>query len=792
MKMKMKMKMKIYLMLLINLCGLMLFSVQVEAARGIQIIGKTDKVINTPVINGKYRALIIGNNEYQDAEKLWSPLKTAVADAESVADTLKKYYGFHDITLLLNGKRRDIIKSINNIVKSSNSSDSVLIFYAGHGYLNQKTNEGYWIPIDAEGKDDSTYIRNSTIKSKLAVLSDKARHVLLISDSCFSGALLRQANRGINLDDKNKQYIEKVSKKKSVQVLAAGGLEFVDDDYKSSKHSPFTYYFLSQLNHNNQQYFTATELSGEVKRSVATNVSQIPENGVLYGAGHDGGEFVFKMVNFNKKIIPNVSKQPKNSQSDSGKLVLSSSPNQAKWYLDGDYMGKTPDQMDDIKIGKHLVEVRKKGFNVYQESIRIRHNKTITLSALLEKTAQSSINATLIMPPVQSSPALVVAQKMKLKNRPAGKYVLNIDAYPHQAKIRILNIKPVYKENLFLYPGRYHVEVSLPGYVKWKKWIYLLEFDKSVSVELKKHKKIKRVTERHEPIKKHKITKVWKNSATGLSFVKIPGGCFKMGSNRQEFGRRKDEKLHKVCVKSFYMGQFEVTNKQYQLFKPNHDSGFFNPKTTALVDFQRRGKFKKMFRYAKQVGEDLISNRTPDKSFDLNKPNQPVVNISMKNVADYLHWLREKTGKKVRIPTEAEWEYAARANNRAIWYWGNNKKNNCTYANVYDQTAEQQLAINLAVSPCRDNYVVSAPVGRFKPNNFGLYDMIGNVFEMTCSVYRFAYQGNEMKCVRSRMPHVVRGGSWDRPPMATRIAKRALVDTKTESYNLGLRLVVTE
>jgi len=70
--------------------------------------------------------------------------------------------------------------------------------------------------------------------------------------------------------------------------------------------------------------------------------------------------------------------------------------------------------------------------------------------------------------------------------------------------------------------------------------------------------------------------------------------------------------------------------------------------------------------------------------------------------------------------------------------------------------------------------------------------MIGNVFEMTCSIYRFAYQGNEMKCVRSRMPHVVRGGSWDRPPMATRIAKRALVDTKTESYNLGLRLVVTE
>ena len=272
--------------LILSLC---LTSTVVDAKRGL-----INALFNppTPIINGTYKALVIGNNDYQDPEQLWKPLKTAVNDAKSIASTLENY-GF-EVTLLTNGNRRTILKAFNHLIKKqAKANDSILIYYAGHGYLDEQTKEGYWIPVDAEGRDDSSFIRNSTIKAKLAVLAETSRHVMLISDSCFSGDLLRNSNRGVSLDEKNQQYIHKVAKKRSVQVLAAGGLEFVDDNYKSSGHSPFTYFLLNELQDNNLAYLTATELSSAVKRTVGDNVSQTPEHGVLFGAGHEGGELIF-------------------------------------------------------------------------------------------------------------------------------------------------------------------------------------------------------------------------------------------------------------------------------------------------------------------------------------------------------------------------------------------------------------------------------------------------------------------------------------------------------------------
>ncbi|HIB45285.1 MAG TPA: caspase family protein, partial [Candidatus Lambdaproteobacteria bacterium] len=258
--------------------------------------------VETPYLSGKYRALVIGNNNYDDPEKLWPSLKTAVADAEAVANILKTDYGFAEITLLKNAKQREIVRAFNQLAKTAQDSDSVLIYYAGHGYLNEETKEGFWIPVDAEGRDDSTFVPNSTIKTKLSVIADKARHVLLVSDSCFSGALLREGNRGISLDQKNERYYQKVAKKKSVQILAAGGLEFVDDNYKGAGHSPFTYYLLQSLKDNNARFFEATDLSQETSRNVSVNTVQTPESGVLQGAGHAGGEFFFLRKNTSEAL----------------------------------------------------------------------------------------------------------------------------------------------------------------------------------------------------------------------------------------------------------------------------------------------------------------------------------------------------------------------------------------------------------------------------------------------------------------------------------------------------------
>ena len=144
--------------------------------------------VETPYLSGKYRALVIGNNDYDDPEKLWPSLKTAVADAEAVADILKTDYGFAEITLLKNAKQREIVRAFNKLAKSAQENDSVLIYYAGHGYLNEETKEGFWIPVDAEGRDDSTFVSNAIIKTKLGVIADKAKEHHIIALISFLGS----------------------------------------------------------------------------------------------------------------------------------------------------------------------------------------------------------------------------------------------------------------------------------------------------------------------------------------------------------------------------------------------------------------------------------------------------------------------------------------------------------------------------------------------------------------------------------------------------------------------------
>ena len=261
-------------------------------SRGISIEA-SEKPAASIISKGVYRALVIGNNDYQDDKGKWKSLNTAVTDARAVAKLLTQQYGFSDVKLLENATRRDVLFALEGLANKSLKNDNVLIYYAGHGFLDDETNKGFWVPVDANGSDHTTFLRNSTIRDEVSSIASRVKHTLLISDSCFSGSLLRTASRGISESDYTEKYFEKVSEKKSVQIMAAGGFEFVDDDYRNSGHSPFTYFLLNELDTNNSPMFTVSQLSGNVERAVANNVDQIPESGVLQGAGDELGEFIF-------------------------------------------------------------------------------------------------------------------------------------------------------------------------------------------------------------------------------------------------------------------------------------------------------------------------------------------------------------------------------------------------------------------------------------------------------------------------------------------------------------------
>ncbi|VAW99361.1 hypothetical protein MNBD_GAMMA21-2743 [hydrothermal vent metagenome] len=254
--------------------------------------------------HGTYRALIIGNKDYENGKGRWSDLKTTLTDANAIKTVLQNNYGFTDVQLLENATRRDVLVALKKLSKRVLSNDNVLVYYAGHGYMDTETNQGYWVPVDAKGVDQTTFLRNSTIRDEMTLIASRARHTLLISDSCFSGTLLRSGSRGIAPVENAELYYQKVANKKSVQILSAGGIEYVDDDYNTSGHSPFTYFLVNELKTNNSPMLTLSELSTNVKKAVANNVEQVPESGVLQGAGDELGEFIFIRVNVSVEGIP--------------------------------------------------------------------------------------------------------------------------------------------------------------------------------------------------------------------------------------------------------------------------------------------------------------------------------------------------------------------------------------------------------------------------------------------------------------------------------------------------------
>ena len=271
------------------------FSVQAESHRGLALKPVANKSVS-PFNKSVYRALIIGNDRYQDEGGRWKPLTTAVSDARAVKDLLQNNYGFSDVQLLENATRREVLHAFENLSKKVLPNDNVLVYYAGHGFMESDTQRGFWVPVDAKGTDNTTFLRNSTIRDELTTIASRAKHTLLVSDSCFSGSLLRRGTRGISAVADDEKYYKKVSNKKSVQIMAAGGLEFVDDNYRSSEHSPFTYFFLNELKNNDRPMLTLSELSMNVEKAVANNVDQVPESGVLQGAGDELGEFIFIKV----------------------------------------------------------------------------------------------------------------------------------------------------------------------------------------------------------------------------------------------------------------------------------------------------------------------------------------------------------------------------------------------------------------------------------------------------------------------------------------------------------------
>jgi formylglycine-generating enzyme required for sulfatase activity len=171
----------------------------------------------------------------------------------------------------------------------------------------------------------------------------------------------------------------------------------------------------------------------------------------------------------------------------------------------------------------------------------------------------------------------------------------------------------------------------------------------------------------------------------------------------------------------------------------------------------------------------------------------PVACVSWRDARDFAGWLSKKTGQKYRLPSESEWEYAARAASPDARPWKDNIEAACSDANVADQAAAQQYP-GWKVHPCNDGYVYTAPVGSFQPNAFGLYDMLGNVFEWVQDCWHQDYRGaptdgSAWRANGDCNQHNLRGGSWFTAPTLVSTAARNRFEETYRSNSIGFRLV---
>lgn len=248
-------------------------------------------------------ALVIANQNY----KHWDALDTPILDGKVVAELLRSRFGF-EVTLLTDATRRQVLTALNQLRAKVDSDDDVLIYYAGHGEMDAITARGYWIPVDGEQKNLTQWISVIDVTDQLAAM--RARHALVIADSCYSGTLSGSLAPRIDealANDARGVALSRLAKKRSRVAMTSGGLEPVVDGGGGGQHSLYARSLIEVLTHL-QTPVEAQELHAAVAARFAflssrLKLSQQPQYAPIGYAGHESGDFVLSPLAVNSVAL---------------------------------------------------------------------------------------------------------------------------------------------------------------------------------------------------------------------------------------------------------------------------------------------------------------------------------------------------------------------------------------------------------------------------------------------------------------------------------------------------------
>jgi formylglycine-generating enzyme required for sulfatase activity len=271
--------------------------------------------------------------------------------------------------------------------------------------------------------------------------------------------------------------------------------------------------------------------------------------------------------------------------------------------------------------------------------------------------------------------------------------------------------------------------------------------------------------------------KIFRDCPDCPDLVIVPAGSFNMGSPESEDERFDTEgPVHPVTIThSFALGKTEITRGQFAIFanETHYDAG------------------NNCWTFEDEKWEERSGRNWKNPGYQQDD-NHPVACVNWNDAKAYIEWISKKTGKNYGLPTESEWEYAARADSPASLYWGDDSDQACQYANVMDTTGHLQIpGITWDTHDCSDGYAYTAPVASFKPNAFALNDMIGSLWEWTSDSYYRSYvdalnDGSERQ--GDGINRVIRGGSWSSNPQFSRSASRDFNSSNYRVNSIGFRV----
>ena len=301
------------------------------------------------------------------------------------------------------------------------------------------------------------------------------------------------------------------------------------------------------------------------------------------------------------------------------------------------------------------------------------------------------------------------------------------------------------------------------------------EYRAALKQKTKAEKKLEALAEEARRAEALRAGRRFRDCEACPEMVVVPAGTLMMGSPAPEEGRRGNEgPVHRVTFEQpFAVGVYEVTREQYARFvsATGHATGH-SCRTYEDGEVKER------------------AGRTWQNPGYEQTAAHPVVCVSWEDARAYVRWLNEETGEAYRFLSEAEWEYVARAGTTTAWYWGESESGQCRHANGADASTGFEWAVS-----CHDGYARTAPVGRYEANAFGLYDVLGNVWEWTADCWNANYRGapddgsawQRGECSR----RVVRGGSWGDEPRNLRSANRIRLTAGLRGNVVGFRLART-